>query len=233
MKKFFIFLFISLVFFPSLVLAMVATDSSEVKKSTDSSSVEKKSIEKLKENIANKVEEIRRKNNRAVSGYIKEIKDKTIFLQNSKNYQVKIQDSDLTTFYKISGNQQKEIEEKDLKTGDYIVVSGLIEGEIVTANSIFKDEEYLLINGKINEINKNNYYLKVITSDKVSYLINIEVYTKQYLLNIKNLDLERIGFSKLKEGDFTHIVIKLTEKNEKNEYSAERVLIIPQEYFLK
>lgn len=232
MKKKLIFSFSLFIIFPSIVLAVVSTETPTIKNSS-SSAINDNSIEKLKENIANKVEEIRKKNNRAIAGYIKEIKDNLFKIESDKVYEIKIQDTGLTTFYKINANQQKEIDKKDFKIGDYIIVSGLIDGQIVTANSIFKDDRYLIINGKIIEINKDNYYLKIITNAKDNYLINIETYTKQYLLNIKTLEEERIGFSKLKEGDFAHIVIKASDKNDKNEYSAERLLIIPQEYFLK
>ncbi len=232
MKKKLILILIIFIFLPSIVFAVVSTETPTINKST-SSTIDDQSIKKLKENIANKVEEIRKKNNRIISGNIKEIKDDSFKIESDKTYLIKIQDTGLTTFYKITSGQQKEINKKDFNVGDYVIVSGLIDGSTITANSIFKDEQYLIVSGKIVEINRDNYYLKLVTSAKINYLINIETYTKQYLLNIKILEKERIGFSKLKEGDFVHVVIKINERKDKNEYSAERLLVIPQEYFLK
>lgn len=53
------------------------------------------------------------------------------------------------------------------------------------------------------------------------------------MVNIKTLDLERVGFSKVKEGDTVHFVVKKTGEEKNNSYSAIKILIIPQEYFIK
>ncbi|EKE14431.1 MAG: hypothetical protein ACD_12C00509G0001 [uncultured bacterium] len=53
------------------------------------------------------------------------------------------------------------------------------------------------------------------------------------MINIKTLLKETIGFSKLKEGDTVHFVVKKTGTEKNNEYSAYKILVIPQEYFIK
>ena len=45
--------------------------------------------------------------------------------------------------------------------------------------------------------------------------------------------MERIGFSKIKEGDSVHFVFKISGDEKNNEYSADKILVIPQEYFIK
>ncbi|EKE14390.1 MAG: hypothetical protein ACD_12C00530G0001 [uncultured bacterium] len=104
---------------------------------------------------------------------------------------------------------------------------------IITANVVLIDENFLVDSGKITEINKESYNIKVLTSDKNTYSLDIETGTKQYMVNIKTLLRETIGFSKLKEGDTVHFVVKKTGKEKNNNYSAVKILIIPQEYFIK
>jgi hypothetical protein len=46
--------------------------------------------------------------------------------------------------------------------------------------------------------------------------------------------MEKSGFSKIKEGDTVHFVVKKTgEEKELNRYSAQKILVIPQEFFIK
>lgn len=88
--------------------------------------------------------------------------------------------------------------------------------------------------GKITEVNKDDYYIKVITSTKDTITLDIENATSMTMMDIKSLEAAKVGFSKLKEGDTIHFTVKRTgDEKEQNRYSAERLLIIPQEYFLK
>ncbi|MEI6533457.1 MAG: hypothetical protein WCO06_06500, partial [Candidatus Roizmanbacteria bacterium] len=63
--------------------------------------------------------------------------------------------------------------------------------------------------------------------------LDIESKTQQQLLNNKTI-LEKAGFNQLKEGDTIHFVYKVTDSEKKSiRFTAERYLVIPQEYFLK
>ena len=54
------------------------------------------------------------------------------------------------------------------------------------------------------------------------------------MLDIKTLELSKIGFSKLKEGDSVQVVVKSNGLNLKQtRFDAEKILIIPNEYFLQ
>lgn len=90
------------------------------------------------------------------------------------------------------------------------------------------------------EINKDSFNIEVLTNDKNTYSLDFESDTKQSMLNIKSLELEKAGFGKIKEGDTLHFVVKKTGNplrqladGGNNNYSAIKVLIIPQEYFIK
>ena len=192
-----------------------------------------KDIQQLKDKIASKVSEIRKKNNKAVSGFVvRNDGDKIKINNDGEENEIKF-DNTLTKYFKILGTQKKEIKVDDIKKNDYVIVSGVVSDNMITANIVLIDDNFLADSGKITEINKDNYYVKVISSDKNTYSLDIEIYTKLFMVNIKTLDLERVGFSKVKEGDTVHFVVKKTGDEKNNNYSAIKILIIPQEYFIK
>jgi len=196
---------------------------------------EQKDIEILKEKIANKVSELRKENNKAISGRVFETETGflKIKIQRQEEYLIKLDDA-LTKYYTIAGNEAKEIKKENISKNDYIIVNGVIHDKTVDANSVFIDEEYLVDSGKISQVDKDNYLLKVVTSSKEEFNLEIETSTKQMILNIKTLEVERTGFSKIKEGDTVHFVVKKTSETSKdNRYSTIKILIIPQEYFIK
>jgi hypothetical protein len=199
---------------------------------TATSSSEKE-VEILKEKIASKVAELRQENNQAFSGKIVNLSENQIEIKDKDDKKVLIKlDPTLTKYYRIKNNQKKEINFSDLEKNDYIVVSGITTDKGVNANLIFVDEKYLVEFGRVIEINKDGYWLKINTLTNENIIIDIETYTKQWLLNIKSLELEKTGFSKIKEGDMINFVAK-DEKNESDHYSAQKIVVIPQEYFLK
>jgi len=199
---------------------------------TATSSSEKE-VEILKEKIASKVAELRQENNQAFSGKIVNLSENQIEIKDKDDKKVLIKlDPTLTKYYRIKNNQKKEINFSDLEKNDYIVVSGITTDKGVNANLIFVDEKYLVEFGRVIEINKDSYWLKINTLTNENIIIDIETYTKQWLLNIKSLELEKTGFSKIKEGDMINFVAK-DEKNESDHYSAQKIVVIPQEYFLK
>jgi hypothetical protein len=192
-----------------------------------------KDIQQLKDKIANKVMEIRKQNNKAISGFVQNIEGDKMKLKNDGDInQVKFDDS-LTKVFRVIGLTKKEIKKEDIKINDYVIVSGVVVDNTITANVVLIDENFLANSGKITEINKDDYNIKVLASDKNTYSLDIETSTKQYMLNIKTLLSEVIGFSKLKEGDTVHFVVKKTGEEKNNNYSAYKILVIPQEYFIK
>jgi hypothetical protein len=230
-KKIFLPFFALIVFFlflfNLLIFASDKTGSDSAKKETQ------KEVEILKEKIASKVAELRRQNFQAFSGKMVEIKKGEIEIKDYNDEKRKVFTDDLLTkYYLIKDNQKKEINFSDLKKDDYIIVSGILTDKGIGANMIFVDEKYLVDFGKIVEKDKNEYWLKVVTLTNETISLDIEAFTKQWLLNIKSLELERTGFSKIKEGDMIHFVAK-DKKNENNRLSAQKIVVIPQEYFLK
>ncbi len=228
MKKILFLTILLFCFFTSLTFAQTITLTPKP------TSNEEKAVENLKEKVASKVEELRKKNNKAIAGFVLEIKDNLIKIKtlNKKDYQVKLDDL-LTKYFKITGASQKEIDKNNIEKDDYLIVTGLLNDKEITANSVFIDQPYIVETGKIIEIDKENYNIKVIGSDKTTYTLSIETTTKQQIINIKTLEIERIGFSKLIVGDYVHFVAKTENGKTDNTYSVEKILVVPQEYFLK
>ena len=214
----------------SLVIAQTITSTAA---SSSPTVVVDKDIQQLKDKIANKVSEIRKKNNKAVSGFVLNIDGNTMKLSNNGEVnQVKFDDT-LTKVFRVLGTTKKEIKTNDIAKNDYAIVSGVVANNVITANVVLIDENFLVDSGKITEVNKETYNIKILTSDKNTFSLDIETSTKQYMVNIKTLLIETIGFSKLKEGDTVHFVVKKTGEEKNNNYSAIKILIIPQEYFIK
>jgi len=215
-------------FFLFLIFSMIVIVKAEV------NTVEEKQLQQLKDKIATKVAQLREKNNKAIAGIVTEIKDNSIKLKtDDADIDVKLDDT-ITKYYQINGSQRKEIKFQDIDKGQYVIISGVVGDRRVDANSIYIDEQYLVRSGKITEVNKDDYYLTVNTVDKDNYTLDIETFTKKQILNIKTLELETVSFSKIKEGDTIHFVVKaINEEKEANRYPAIKILIIPQEYFIK
>jgi len=222
----------------SLVYSVVA-QTEEATSSAEASPSAKvevdETVKEFKERVA-KLAEAGRSEQQAQSGRVTLIKDNTLTVLTNDNETYKIVvEKDMTMIYSLVNGVKKEKEFGDIVKGDYIIVNGPIMDKTINANSVYIDDQYKLQSGKVTEINKEDYYLNILNSDKENDLVDIETYTKIFLINIKTLESERIGFTKLKVGDTIHIVYKqdnTTDKSEKR-YSATRILVIPQEYFLQ
>jgi len=231
-----IILFLIIIQFSLLTnLALAQNEESTPSAETGSDKVSTETIENFKEKIASKVAELTKKEQKALAGFVSKIEDSqlTIKSDEQQNYQIKI-DNIFTKIYQIAGNGKKEIKLDQLAKDDYLIVNGPINDNTISANYIFVDEKYIVNVGRVTEIDKDNYSVKLLTADKETINLDIETSTKQSILNIKTLQLERTGFSKIKEGDLIHFIIK-KDSSAKNgtRFSAVKILIIPQEYFIK
>lgn len=205
---------------------------------SSSLSSEDKQIKQFKERLEQAIAPKYQK--KAYSGKIKEFKENTFVLESFNLGEAPHTfryDKSLMKIYKISGSTKKELKIADVKESSYVFVVGSEVDKTLEATSIYLDDRFILFSGKITEVNKDDYTLKVLSTTKEEYLLDIEVGTKQSMLNIKTLETEKIGFSKMKEGDTVHVVyLSDSEKKTKNgnkQVTATKILIIPQEYFLK
>ena len=194
-----------------------ATSSADTKESND--------VKNIKEKLASIT---RKKDQRAMGGFCK-IKDDKVSLVDSKGveYTVAIDES-LTKVYQIAGSSKKEIKSSDLKQDMYIVATGPTVDKSINANLVFVDDAYIVQSGKITEINKT-VFIKVTSQDKEEYTLDIEAGTKQNMINPKTLEIEKIGFSKLRRGRGTFCGQKDTsDKNSKNRFAAQKYSSSPR-----
>ena len=113
-------------------------------------------------------------------------------------------------------------------------VTGPEIGETITANAVYKDTPYHVFSGKIVEVNEDEFTVRIAAIDKSTYMLDVETGTDVLLMGIDTLETTKIGFSKLKEGDAVHAVIELDPAApEKTQYPAEKLLVIPNEYFIQ
>lgn len=230
MKKNIINLFII-----GLFLSLVVSSSAQTISTSSAVKDETKEIKDLKDKIATKVAELQKENQKAITGSVLSNKDGEVMLKanDDAEYEVKIDDT-LTKIYQIVGAQKKEVKFSDVKKDSYIIVTGPLIDKTVTANFIYLDDRFIVRAGKITEVDSEDYFIKVTTTEKDDYILDIETTTISQMLNIKTLTPEKIGFSKIKEGDTVHFVVRKTgQEEEPNRYSASKILIVPQEYFMK
>jgi len=229
MKKVLIFLVLAILF--GLQTNVVLSQE----KNSTSSAVDETEIQDFKDKIASKVAELQKKDQKPVAGFVTATNKTqlTIKTDDKQTYQIKIDDI-LTKIYKISGATKKEVKLADLAKDDYIFVTGPLSDTTITANEIYLDEKYIVKVGRVTEVDKENFSLSIMTTEKEQYTVSVETDTKQLMLNIKTLAVEKSGFSKIKEGDTVHFVVKKTQYDQKdNKFTASKILTIPQEFFIK
>lgn len=226
---------ILLTVFVGVFIFTISTFAQTTKESTPSSTRETKEIQEFKEKLASKVAELQKKNSKAISGIITDNLATRVGMKTLDNvtYEVKI-DRELTKIYEIAKSQKKEIKASDLKKGFYIVVSGPESGRVINANYIYVDERFTTGSGKVTEVNSQESYLKILSMEKDTLILDLEVNTRRQIMDAKTLEIGTVGLSRIKEGDTIHYVYKPEDTGrEKNRFTAQKILVIPQEYFLK
>ncbi|OGK57182.1 hypothetical protein A3J15_04075 [Candidatus Roizmanbacteria bacterium RIFCSPLOWO2_02_FULL_38_10] len=194
--------------------------------------IEDENIKTLKDKIATKVAELREKNQIMMTGILQKKDNTSMTIKDEKETDIKIMiDSDLTKIYEVLSNNLKEIKIKDIADNSYLIISGTKIDDSVSANIIYIDTEYIVASGKVIEVNIDEKTVGVLTTDKEQYLLDIETKTKQSLLNVKTLETQKGGFSKLKVGDVIHFVAEKVKNEKTGRNKTLRLLLIPQEFF--
>ncbi len=228
MKKIIIALIVGFLIIPGVYAQEEATDSATPTK--ESNEGLDNTIKSLKEKIENKVEEINKETKHIVHGIIASVESDSIELTTeSDNTFIVSLDDTISTYFSTSVEGKEEIEQGDLEEGDYLVVSGPILEDQVSANVVYRQTRYAVLQGQITATDDTNFTVDVVTSEKDEYTIDIEDDTVQQIMNTKTFALETGGFSKYKVGDSIHFVIV---DSDESTVAAIRTLIIPQEFFV-
>ena len=199
-----------------------------------STNSELEEIQNFKEKLASKVAELQKKEDKAISGFLILKKDKTLTIETTDNEQFSVELDDLLTkYFQVNVTALKEITLDDFEVDDYIIITGPISGKVITANNVYKDENFTSGSGIVSDTGQGDFVLNVVTLENETLTIDIETATKRKILNIKTLKLEDVGFSKIKTGDVLHFFYKKISNKDEKKYSATKILVIPQEYFSK
>jgi len=195
--------------------------------------VQSKQIDDFKEKLASQVAKLSEKNKKAVAGIVQSADEKKIKVKTDDEgeYEVKI-DPELTKYFLITGATKAEKDITTIKKGVYVIVGGTLVDRVIDGNVIYQDEQFLVDSGKIVAINTTDNSFDIVTLAKENYTLDVETTTKMQLIDIKTLEPGRTSMSKIKEGDSIHFVEKKAQ-NIKNRFSELRILIVPQEYFIK
>jgi hypothetical protein len=212
--------FLSLLLNPFLIIAQ-STPSATISTNNNDMIDKIKQIENLKEKIATKVAEIRKSEIMLVTGNINKINDNEIQLETEKGVKTIFVGED-SNIYEITGNSKKNLNQKDLSPGTEISVLGYQsdDNSTLSAKFVYIYDNKIRLNGKILNIDKDNFTLTVKTKDG-EYELNFERSSKANLIN-KTDTVEKSGFSKIKVQDFIHAYC---QKNEtENSYSIIKLL---------
>lgn len=188
-------------------------------------------IKTIKEKIENKVEEINKTSKKVVAGILDKIEDDSLELTNEdgKGFKVSTDDT-ITKFFLSTVKKTQAIKRDDLEKGDKLIIFGPIIEDQISANKIFKQTPYITAQGEITNLDKDNFSIDMVTSDKEEVSLDIEESTTQRIMDTKKLTFAKAGFSKYKVGDRIHVVyVKPVKEGAKA--SVVRTLIIPQEFF--
>lgn len=236
----YILLLIALIFAGTITLPVIAQTTTPQSKPTtqvtptSADSDLDEEVDKLKEKVAETVSELKGSTEKAVSGVVEAVDDDSLVVsQDGDTYTIKLDDT-LTQYYEIAGTAIRDIKQDTIQKGDYVFVLGPEISAEITANAVYKDTSFMVITGKITEVNSDDYTVNIISLDKTNYTLDIQTATNQQMLNIETLEVEKIGFSKLKEGDSIHVVVAANLENpDSTRFDAERLLIVPNEYFIQ
>lgn len=184
-------------------------------------------IKKLKEKIASKVAELSKNNKKISVGVLVKKDEDNIELETRDKKTLKIIiDNSVTKFYSLIAGVKKEIRFADFTKDDFILAAGPLIENVVNANAIYKTQDYLILSGKIIDVDKEGYVIKVLTNEKDEYTLDIEKTTKQLTLDTTTFKITPIGFSKLKQDDWIHFTIQKNAIKENKRASALRILTI-------
>lgn len=183
-------------------------------KPSDSTIDKLKQIQQLKEKIATKVGQLRESSQGAVSGFIKEIKDNKLTLVSKKGDQTLSLTPDITYFSLLDGNK-KESTLKKLSQNQMITAIGHFDEnnkdfvvKIIMVQPIIKNSS-----GKIADIDSSNFTITV-KEKQGNTIVDIEKYTKTFEYSAGQKNWVKGGFSRLKIGDFVHIIGTEDEQDE-------------------
>ncbi len=183
-----------------------------------------KQIEILKEKIATKVAEIRASEKGGVLGVVKSVAKSKLNIK-TKESEIIVDYLEDTIFYSLTDAEKTETSAAKIKEGEQITAFGYFDNTktSLSAKYIYLTPLTIHLIGKITDINKEDFTITV-KEPQGNMLIDIETTSKMLQIS-PDKKLAKIGFSKLKIGDITHIT-GTPNKKEENRLSATRIITV-------
>lgn len=220
MKKIIVLSLITLLL-SSQTSIVVATGSSS---NESSDSAELKTIEKIKDMVADKVSKLNIIEKRGFIGTVQDVSNTQITVQDIHGKKRFIDIDELTKFQESIGSS-KTFGISDIEKGDELSFVGqynkdterLLARFVTYTTSI---PEY--ISGTVTNIDTKNFTITVTTSKNEKYTIDIERSTNTRSYEAEE-GLQKSGFSQIKEGEKV-LVVGFPDEEEDKRYAASRVL---------
>ncbi len=183
-------------------------------------------MDDLKERLATKVAELRQSQKKAIFGIVKAITISTLTLE-TKTSEIKIELTDAIKVFQTLKDKRTELTMDDVSKTDNVVIFGdydtsldLMKSKVIVVQNPIPER----IHGTVTAIDTKEYTISVETSEKQTYIVDIEKYTAVSSYT-KADGTAKSGFSKITVGETVFVSGKANAKIE-HRISADRILNI-------
>lgn len=221
----------SITIYPSTAFAAVSSptptiDAGKTASASSQSAAIDQQINKLKDQIASRVAQLKLVEKRAIIGTVTENTNNQITITDTQDNTRYVDVDELTKFN--NPNTKGTFGISDMTKGTFIGVLGLYNKESKKILARFIDVVSFpkYTSGIIASIDKVNYLIHVTTADTADIPVDIENVTKQYIYT-KAGGVQKSGFSKMKEGERVTI-IGFPNAKDKSHIIASRIILFPE-----
>ena len=215
MKKLFLLtIFILIISFGKTVSAATPEDERKEKAS------------ELKEKIATKVSELRKKEKKVIYGTIQSVNKDTITISTKKDGDIEMTITNDTEINYLIYGKNKKIDFKKILNNQKIIAQGEYEQltKTFTPTKITIKPEYATIKGIVTKTDVANYILTVKDQNNKTYQIEVE--TESIIKKLGDGKLTLIGFSKINVDDT--IITQAVVINNNGNYTPIKLIILPK-----
>lgn len=215
---------LSIITLLTLLIAHTGTIFATSEESQASNSAEMKTIEKIKEMVADKVSKLNIIEKRGFIGTVQDTSNTQITVQDLHGKKRFIDIDELTKFQESIGSS-KTFGISDVQKGDRLAFVGQYntETERLLARFVTKTDSIPQhIDGIVTSIDDDEFIITVTTEKKEKILIDIERSTDTRSYDAKE-GMQDSGFSQIKTGEKV-LIVGFPDEKEENRFSASRVL---------
>lgn len=182
--------------------------------------------EKLIENIASRVAELKLVEKRGIVGTVSEVSNTQITISDLNNNIRFIDVDELTRFSSPSNKESFGI--SDISKGTTLSILGLYnkESRRLLARFVNVISMPKFIHGFVNSINSNIFTVIVSTRDGKEIALDVEATTKTFAYT-KDTGLKRSGFSKIAQ-NYTILAVGFADAQNKDKILSTAIIIFPE-----